>query len=1164
MNKKDEIKIEVLSNIKEEIIDKQSAKRYALMTKKRAPRWVLPSSVAAVILVAIMVPILILLFAKQVPIYEGMTVSNYKPSSSAENVVPENEPHRFSYLSNTNGNNGNGDNGNHYGQNKKPVDEIIEEDTSIGIEIPEQPMYYAKAGQEIYITVHVSNPDSFEILSFTLNGKKYSSYMFEEGSDMENLILKVTVPADAEGVIDYTIDAIKYVDGTDIKDVDMRGEKTVKVGVYTSKQPKATVSEELVRINDVSFDVTLSDQLGLIERCGGMAFAVIVDGESILSYEEITVGDEHIIFEGLDTYTSYRYGVVAYYDALDGKGMDVKILFEKEFTTQSVVAPDNIVKTQTSIEFGLIFNELYEDKNVTSMSLYHGEDKVKDFDLSGDALTKTFSATELLSNNEYTIVISYTNAGATETVEFKVTTEAKATPDLTVTETEKTQTSFKFDIAITDIDAVGAMTKIELVHGEDVTNVEDLTAREFTELLSNNDYTVKVTYTYDLNDGIGDQTLVKELAVKTEEKVEPTFTLKDVTSTRYEINGSYDQTNDDSTLISYVVELYKGGELIKENTDKKIEFDSLDYYTEYTVKITYTFDVNDGKGVQTKTVEQDLRTTPYMDVTSTTILDKKDAYFDGDKATLRINIDNPLAASVEYVIIDGKTYAANDSSTTKIILVDVEDVGGLGSATVEGFIVSIDSNEYTVKDITQTKLDILIIGKMLITSWEFVDESFKPIEYASVSDKVYLVFTADKLAGNTVTQINVADVEYNTDDIKTLDDGRFYVELKDKEAKGYRGYPKVTYKNDYIDSAIAEVSDFAQHPFVLLNSTDVRYVSTPQEFMAMEDGYYYELTCDLDFSEVGNWEMRRFFGIIDGKEYAIKNLLLFAGIGAFDSSYDYNSGMFTCFCGIMQNIRFESFIYIEKNGQGIFDATGIIGHAEKDSIIRNCTIDETSEFAATRTYTYLGGICGWSEGVIENCESKARITFSWSDSTCFLNPYHLAIGGVCGSNDGVIENCISYATIKATGATHLGGICGASYGTIKDCTSYAKITGSADRQGGICGENQGVIDNCENYTTFTIDFAMSVGGICAANEGGIVKNCINHANITSSEVHGLMSLAGICGSSSGEIENCTNHGNISGQSDTCVGGIFGIKSDDATVENCEDHGTVTIIPKGEQ
>ena len=94
MNKKEELKIAVLSNIKEEIIDKQSEKRYKLMTKKRAPRWVMPSSVAAVILVAIMVPILILLFAKQVPVYEGMTVSKYKPASSAENVVPEMETHR--------------------------------------------------------------------------------------------------------------------------------------------------------------------------------------------------------------------------------------------------------------------------------------------------------------------------------------------------------------------------------------------------------------------------------------------------------------------------------------------------------------------------------------------------------------------------------------------------------------------------------------------------------------------------------------------------------------------------------------------------------------------------------------------------------------------------------------------------------------------------------------------------------------------------------------------------------------------------------------------------------------------------------------------------------------------------------------------------------------
>ena len=106
--------------------------------------------------------------------------------------------------------------------------------------------------------------------------------------------------------------------------------------------------------------------------------------------------------------------------------------------------------------------------------------------------------------------------------ELKVKTEAKATPDFTMTETEKTQTSFKFDISVTDIDKVGAITKIELIRGKDVTNVENLETREFADLLSNNDYTVRVTYTYDLNDGVGKQTLIKELTIKTEEKAEET------------------------------------------------------------------------------------------------------------------------------------------------------------------------------------------------------------------------------------------------------------------------------------------------------------------------------------------------------------------------------------------------------------------------------------------------------------------------------------------------------------------------------------------------------------------------------------------------------------------------------------------------------------------
>ena len=38
-------------------------------------------------------------------------------------------------------------------------------------------------GSDIYITVHIDNPDKFEIVSFTINNDKYINYMFESGSD---------------------------------------------------------------------------------------------------------------------------------------------------------------------------------------------------------------------------------------------------------------------------------------------------------------------------------------------------------------------------------------------------------------------------------------------------------------------------------------------------------------------------------------------------------------------------------------------------------------------------------------------------------------------------------------------------------------------------------------------------------------------------------------------------------------------------------------------------------------------------------------------------------------------------------------------------------------------------------------------------------------------
>ena len=487
MNKKDKLKLDLLSNIKDEIIDKQSEKRYKLMTSKRRrfPKWIIPTGAAAAIFIAALIPILILLFSKQVPIYEGMTVLENFDGSTAK-AAPS---YRIDMLTSTD------NNGNHYGHDKKPISDIVEEDPTISLTVPEQQMYYADPGQDIYINIHISNPDNFVILSFMLNGKTYSSYMFEEGSDMENIVLKVNV-GDAAGVVEYTIDAIKYVDGTQIKDVIMEGDRTVKVGVYSEGiQPEASITNELVGINEISFTASLSDKYNLIERSGGKAYAILFGEENIIAYKELTAEETEIVFDGLDTSTSYRYGIVAYYDSLDGNGLSAQVMLEKEFTTQSVVAIEGVNVDQTGIDFGVIFNEAFESKALSSMTLYHGEEKVKEFDVSGDITQRTFSAAELLSNNTYRLVLTYENLGQTETVEFELTTEAKATPEIEITTPTKTQTSVSFEITETDTDSVGAVTKIELVHANGTIEAKSLEAREFADLLSNNEYTVKITYT---------------------------------------------------------------------------------------------------------------------------------------------------------------------------------------------------------------------------------------------------------------------------------------------------------------------------------------------------------------------------------------------------------------------------------------------------------------------------------------------------------------------------------------------------------------------------------------------------------------------------------------------------------------------------------------------
>ena len=435
---------------------------------------------------------------KQVPVYKGMTISDSFAGTSATVASDDNGNHYGHFKGDHNNRNDEVD------QNKPfedPNAPSIENKANSTLDVvgAAESIYYADKNQDIFITIRLSNPDSYEILSFTLNGKKYSNYMFEDGSDMENLVLKVNV-GNVGGIHDYTIDAIKYVDGTEIKDVRMDGDRTVKAGVRASDQTYVNVTNEQKTMTSISFDAQVVDLYSLIEKSGGYAKAVLYDGANMLT-KDIKVGEkESIVFDNLTPNTVYQYGVVALYDNLSGNGVKLNTLYKKAVYTDTIVLFKDVQVGKESIEWGFVWNESFASKQMSAISLWQNGAKVQDVD------TGAMRLDGLKSNNEYTLKATYKNLqNQDETIAIEFVTCAKATPSATISNLTSTQGTIECDVAYTDVDSVGSVVEIALYRLENkIKSVPFATHVAFDGLESGKEYKVVVECKYDLNDGKGE------------------------------------------------------------------------------------------------------------------------------------------------------------------------------------------------------------------------------------------------------------------------------------------------------------------------------------------------------------------------------------------------------------------------------------------------------------------------------------------------------------------------------------------------------------------------------------------------------------------------------------------------------------------------------------
>jgi len=426
MNDNFDRNLKIISGIDEDIIDKNTQKRINyIKNPRKSPKKkitaIIAIAAAVAVLLSVMAVIIIPLLkpSGNVPIYTGMTVSGVNGESLSLGLKPlPANGQGFGMMlldnSNTNGNNGNHGANN---PNKKPVEDIINDSGTLA-PTPSEQMYYAKQYDDIIITIHFDNPDEYKIMSFKLNGKAYADYMFEYGSDYENIMIKVNV-GEALGIVDYTIDAIQYADRDVLKYVEMQGDPTLSIGVYNENVPVPAITNEKIGTNSVSFDIDLPGENSLAALSGKL-YAIVADDTEIVKQQELTPGQTSVKFDGLKTGTAYRYAIVAEYDALDGNGYKSYILTEKEFTTEAIIMIENVTPTENSVSFVLKWNDIFTGtKALTSLELYQGENKIKDVDFSATEIS------DLISDTEYTLVAKYDNNGAPETAEFTLKTAAR-------------------------------------------------------------------------------------------------------------------------------------------------------------------------------------------------------------------------------------------------------------------------------------------------------------------------------------------------------------------------------------------------------------------------------------------------------------------------------------------------------------------------------------------------------------------------------------------------------------------------------------------------------------------------------------------------------------------------------------------------------------------
>ena len=601
---------------------------------------------------------------------------------------------------------------------KRLNDEELERRVLYSAPMVSSTMVTVEKGSVFYLVISISNPSEYEILSFTLNGVKYASYMFESGSTFEKLILAQKATS-TPGIYNLTLDEMKYVDSRNkIRNISMSESTSITYCVKSNYEPVFSIKNEKIYASSYSFEIVIED-----------SDHILTDQTLIITFvsavqelkKEVQLTDIHgpITFENIYPGTDYVLEIYSQFDKYDGHGLNYYGLFSKAVTTPSLVKVGSlkvfddgiyskfIVAGDTS--FGISF---------TSLKLYDASGVLK---ATKDNVSEYFFTVEDKSNSyyirsEYTYII---NTGTiTSYTDSAVVSFEKIRPYIDISLISKGYDFLTFNISSSSffdyqinklslIDPTGKSVK-EITNREENDTVNSNNEYTFSRLMSDTEYRLVVGYTVNI---VGNVTAIN----KDSEKVAKTlaYDVPDVTMTNLQVSKSSISGTINIQTAGYLatiqeIGLYQNRVLLQSTTQADFAFYYLNSYTKYVIQVTYKYDLNNGDGEKTA-VKTFTATTDYTIDDVTFKLGNSSKYIYHDKnIVLLISTTKPEEMTIYSARINGYTYDCSFYNDTYVAVNISASMFTTGEQTLTLDKITLEDGSYKVPYVLTDTLSVKV------------------------------------------------------------------------------------------------------------------------------------------------------------------------------------------------------------------------------------------------------------------------------------------------------------------------------------------------------------------------------------------------------------------------------------------------------------------------